>query len=68
MKSSPAGLYLWAVQLYDGHGEQLWITTAKPDAALAAQKTKTFLRAFRKRYGCSRARVQSINAHGTIDA
>jgi hypothetical protein len=64
-----AGLHLWAVELSNGDGQQLWITTASRDPVIAAQKAKTFLRTvFRKKFNRPRAAVHTITNHGTIDA
>lgn len=67
MKSSPAGLHLWKVDLRNT-SYTLWVTTARQSAETAARKARVVLKRFRQREGCAAAAIDSIEYNGTIDA
>lgn len=67
MRSSPAGLHLWHIILRNIN-MNLWITTHKQSAEIAARKAQDVLKRARRRDGWIGVVVDSIEYNGTIDA
>lgn len=67
MKSSPAGLHLWNIELRNT-SYKLWVTTTRRCAETAARKARVVLKKFRQRESCAAAVIETIDYQGTLDA